>query len=86
MQRDFQSMMGVRLMDITKPKRVTVPEGSVAIIVPQQLAEELASLAFHVRLVRRASPEDRMAMYNIAGDLLISLLDAGVNVLARKPK
>lgn len=59
--------------------RVTVPENHVAVIIPERLASELVSLAFLIRHTRRPDPQDKMAMYNVAGDLLIALLDAGVD-------
>ncbi len=73
-------------------KRVTVPEGSIALILPTQLASELFSLASmvrheavpaHARRARfgaTANDKDhaKIVLGKIASDLTLALIDAGV--------
>jgi len=68
------------------PKRVTVPEGHIALILPDQLSEELMALARQQRqkahrIMGRLGPEDQRhhdanVEANILGDIMLALLEA----------
>lgn len=69
------------------PRRITVPDDHVAVILPNQLADELMSLLKLYRSelgrvierARRAQREpDSLAIgqYGIAGDVMLAILEA----------
>lgn len=57
-------------------KRITIPEGHVALILPTMLAAELEAMC---RLLRKskwpANDEARAPVVAICGDILLALLD-----------
>lgn len=55
--------------------RVTVPEGHVALVLPNMLANELESMCRMLRKHRKYSTQDKNAFQSIAGDILLAMLD-----------
>lgn len=63
--------------------RVTVPDNSVAVIMPVELAQELYSLCATIRKTKRLRIEP--AIHGIAGEVMLQLLASeGILVLPRK--
>jgi hypothetical protein len=68
------------------PRRITVPDDHVAVILPSQLADELmltlaAHRRLHLRLARKAGPEIgqhimSIEQANVCGDVMLALLEA----------
>jgi hypothetical protein len=63
-------------LDVPIKRRVTIPEGSVAVMLPFATARDLKSMCLLVRKSRRYSAEEKNAMDCIAGHVLLALLDA----------
>lgn len=58
-------------------RRLTVPDGHLAILLSHDLAAELRSLCLSLRRGRgKLKPDDREGAYDIAGDLLLALMEA----------
>lgn len=70
-------MMDIREELNAPPKRrITIPEGSVAVILPKQFAEDVIGMCFRVRRGRRLAADEKQAMHKIAGDLLLAIVEA----------
>lgn len=57
-------------------RRITIPEDHVAVILPSQLADELMSMAKTIRSLRKVGGEDSYPYRQVAGDLMLALLEA----------
>lgn len=64
------------IINVPPKRRITIPEGSVAVILPRQIAEDVKGLCFRVRGSRRLAADEKIAMHEIAGDLLLALVEA----------
>lgn len=62
-------------MEITKPRRVTIPNDSIGLVISKELSNDVKTLCFLIRRGRKFSADDRMAMRSVAGDLLLALLE-----------
>lgn len=61
------------------PRRISVPDDHVAVILPTQLADDVMSLAKIVRQRRsRIASDDaeRGSLYEVAGAVMLALLEA----------
>lgn len=59
-------------------RRVTIPDDHVALILPNQLADELMTTLRVVRNygLKRHLPEGQRAVNRICGDVMLTLLEA----------
>ena len=57
-------------------RRITIPEDHVALIIPAQLADELMSMAKTIRTLRKVGGEADYPYKQVAGDLMLALLEA----------
>lgn len=63
--------------------RVSVPVGSLAVVLPLDLAQDLYSLCSSIRKTKRLQIDE--PIYRVAGDVMLHLLASeGILVLPRK--
>lgn len=62
-------------------RRLTIPEGSVAIVLPAQLAQELYLLCKALRNPKRNLRErlNTISASKVASDILLELIDGDIN-------
>ena len=56
--------------------RITVSENNVALILPRKIADDVKAMCFLIRKGRKYSTQDKNAMQEIAGDLLLAVIEA----------
>lgn len=63
-------------LNVPPKRRITIPEGSVAVALPAQLYAEVIGICKLIRRGKKLSPEEKKAMHDIAGDLLLALIES----------
>jgi hypothetical protein len=57
-------------------RRITIPQGHVAVLLPNVLFDEVRSMCKLIRAKRRPDGQEKNQMQSIAGSLLLALIDA----------
>lgn len=63
-------------LHVSPRQRITVPENHNALILSQQLTEELKSLCLIIRKRKNIPAENKEDFRAIAGDLLLAIMEA----------
>jgi hypothetical protein len=63
-------------LNVSPRRRITVPEGSRAIIIPERIVEDIASMCKLLRRTTRIPADDQKAVHAIAGDLLLAIVES----------
>jgi len=66
---------------LPKPRRVSVPYGSVALVLPEHVANELYTLCKLLRKPKQSlrDREEMKSVQVIASDVLLALIDGGID-------
>jgi predicted DNA-binding antitoxin AbrB/MazE fold protein len=63
-------------MNVNPKRRITIPEGSRAIIIPEQLAEETRSVCITLRKLKALKKEEFEPIRGVLADLLLAIVEA----------
>lgn len=62
-------------LNVSPRRRITIPEGHIAIVLPSTVADDVREMCFLLRKSKRFTPEDKKAVHGIAGDLLLAIIE-----------
>lgn len=64
------------VINVPPKRRITIPENHVAVILSKDTAHDVQAMLFLIRKGKRLPAGEKFAIHQIAGDLLLAIVEA----------